>query len=92
MLETRLVTDDDLIAAMFGRDKFLAQVAKRIYDKRHENDPQPIGPSHCGECFEGCPKCKPDEFAPRNPAEIPWKREAGVTRKRMEWKDRGFDK
>jgi hypothetical protein len=67
-------------------------VARRIFDKRHANDPKPAEPAHCAECFEGCPKCRSAEFdlAPRNPAEVPYASEAGVTRMKMEWQEKGY--
>jgi hypothetical protein len=51
-------TDDELIRAMFGHDRAVATLAKRIYDRRHADDPKPAEPAHCAECFEGCPKCQ----------------------------------
>jgi hypothetical protein len=48
------MTDNELIDAMFGPDPALALVAKRIYDKRHADDPQPKEPTH----FEGCERCR----------------------------------
>jgi hypothetical protein len=57
-MRDRVLTDDELIAAMLGRDTGIARIAKRIYDARHAGDfllPEPL---HCDECFEGCPKCQ----------------------------------
>jgi hypothetical protein len=56
------VSDDDLIHAMFDADEWVARTARRLYDERHANDPKPERPSHCEECFEGCPKCHPEWF------------------------------
>ncbi len=53
-----MMTDDELIEAMFGRDTALAQIAVRIYEQRHANDPPVKEPPHCSECFEGCDKCQ----------------------------------
>jgi len=55
--------DEMLVMAMFSEDSAVAAIAKRLYDKRHVNDPQPQEPEHCSECFEGCPKCQPERFA-----------------------------
>ncbi len=55
------MSDDELIAAMLGPDLAFAYLAKQIYDRRHANDPQPKEPAHCAECFEGCPKCQPNQ-------------------------------
>ncbi len=52
------MTDDELIAAMLGKDLAIAWKAKRIYDARHAEDPPIREPQHCSECFEGCPKCE----------------------------------
>lgn len=51
--------DDILMLGMLSEDPAIAAVAKRIFDKKHANDPQPPEPAHCSECFEGCPNCQP---------------------------------
>ena len=46
------LTDDELTQAMFHQDTAIALLAKRIYDERHADDPQPKEPAHCAEASE----------------------------------------
>lgn len=57
------MTDDDLFHAMFSSDPVIASAAKALYDFRHASDPPAPEPPHCEECFEGCPKCQPEQFS-----------------------------
>ncbi len=75
----RLVTDDELIHAMFDRDPAIARIAKQLYDERHAGDPKLPEPPHCDECFEGCPKCQPKGSA-SEPASAPRLGGDGLTR------------
>ena len=58
----RPTTDDQLLNLMFAADPAVARIAKRIFDERHAGDPPPREPAHCAQCFEGCPKCQPQQF------------------------------
>ena len=57
-----IVTDDELIDAMFSRNSAIGRVAVSLYKARHATDQPPKEPTHCAECFEGCPKCRPEWF------------------------------
>jgi hypothetical protein len=47
---------------MLGRNRELAAIARRFFDKRHAGDPPIKEPAIPDECFEGCPKRKTREM------------------------------
>jgi len=49
--------DDILIRAMFSPDRTIADYAKRRFLSSHP-EPAIREPTHCSECFKGCPKCQ----------------------------------